>query len=309
MCQMSSTGHVGKSLFVTVPDGLKLHVREYGTRMGPGLPVVCLAGLVRTVATFEDLAPALANVPPCRRVIAIDSRGRGGSDYDENPANYCLPVELGDVVTVLNTLAVGPAVFVGSSRGGLLTMLLGAMLPAAIAGVVLHDIGPVIETGGLARIRGYVGRLPQPRDFQQGADILCRMNKVRFPKLTKEQWLGIARRAWRMTNGKLEPTYDVRLANAFDKVDIERTLPPLWNEFDALANVPMLVIHAANSDILSSATVTAMRERRAEIEIIEVPDQGHVPLFDDDNLLGKIARFVENCDFASRAQLETNLAT
>src|SRR5262249_15871004 len=158
-----------RSVFVTAQDGLRLHVRDYGSRIAPALPVVCLPGLTRTVADFATLAPALANGPQARRVIAIDSRGRGPYDYDRNPANYNLAVELGDVVTGLTALGVGTAVFVGSSRGGLLTMLLGVAHPTAIGGAVLHDIGPVIEAKGLARIKSYVGKLPQPRSFTEGA--------------------------------------------------------------------------------------------------------------------------------------------
>ena len=294
------------SRFVTMPDGLRLHVREYGTRRAPGLPVVCLAGLVRTVATFEHLAPVLASGPPSRRVIAIDSRGRGQSDYDSNPENYCIPVELADLVSVLHARAVGPAVFVGSSRGGLLTMLFGAMHPNAIAGIVLYDIGPVIEPKGLARIKEYVGKLPQPRNIEEAADMLRRMNKARFPKLTEEQWLGIARRAWRTAKGGLSPTYDVRLARAFDGLDLERPLPTLWKEFDLLADVPMLVVHGANSDILSAATVKAMRERRAKMGIIEIADQGHVPLLEGDDLLRQIACFVTTCKSRAAQRREIN---
>jgi pimeloyl-ACP methyl ester carboxylesterase len=113
------------SLFVTAQDGLRLHVQEYGSRTAPGVPVVCLPGLTRTGSDFAALAPALANdMALPRRVIAIDSRGRGQSDYDSNPENYNLAVELADVATVLTALGVRPAVFVGSSRGGLLTMLM-----------------------------------------------------------------------------------------------------------------------------------------------------------------------------------------
>src|SRR5580658_1285559 len=201
-----------RSVFVTAQDGLRLHVREYGLRTAPTLPVVCLPGLSRTVADFDGLAPALANGPPTRRVIAIDSRGRGQSDYDSNADNYSLAVELGDVVTVLTALEIGPAVFVGSSRGGILTMLLGVAHPAAIAGAVLHDIGPVIEPKGLARIKSYVGKLPQPRNFAEGSEILRRLMSAQFPNLSPEQWLALAQNTWKTADGVLVPTYDVRIA-------------------------------------------------------------------------------------------------
>ncbi len=290
-----------KSLFVTAQDGLRLHVREYGARTAPGSPVVCLPGLARTVADFDALAPALAAGPPQRRVIAIDSRGRGHSEHDSDHANYNCTVELGDIVNVLTALGVGPAVFVGSSRGGILTMLLGAYHPTAIAGVVLHDVGPVTEPKGVARIKGYVGKLPHPRSFEEGADILRRLMSAQFPKLTAEQWLGVAERTWHLKNGALKPAYDVGIARALVGIDIERPLPCLWNEFDTLAEVPMLVIRGANSDILSAATVEAMRARRKQMDVIEVADEGHAPLLEGDDLLRRIVRFVEECEVASRA--------
>lgn len=283
-----------RSVFVTAQDGLRLHVREYGMRTAAGLSVVCLPGLARTAADFDVLAPALASGG--RRVLAIDSRGRGQSEYDSNPENYNLAVELGDVVTVLTALGVGKAVFLGSSRGGMLTMLLGVAHPTAIAGVVLHDIGPVIEPKGVARIKSYVGKLPQPRNFAEGSEILRRLMSAQFPKLTAEQWLAAAHRTWKMDDGELVPSYDIRLARTLAEVDIERPLPPLWNEFDALARVPLLVIRGANSDILSPATVTAMQARHTDMQVIEVPDQGHVPLLEDGDLLLRLAQFVAGCE-------------
>lgn len=283
-------------LFVSAQDGLRLHVRDDGPRNGPALPVVCLPGLARTVADFDALAPALANGHPPRRVVAIDSRGRGQSDYDPNPANYNLTVELGDVVSVLTALEIGPAVFVGSSRGGLLTMLLAVAHPTAIAGAILHDIGPAIEPKGLARIKSYVGKLPQPRDFDEGAVILRRLFSGQFPKVTDGQWRAAAERTWKAERGKLVPTYDVRLAHTLAEVDIERPLPTMWNEFDALKRVPVLVIRGGNSDILSAATVAAMHDRHPGLASIEVADQGHVPLLDDADLIARIAGFIGRCD-------------
>jgi pimeloyl-ACP methyl ester carboxylesterase len=306
---VSSALDRGTSVFVTGPDGLKLHVREYGARTAPGLPVVCLPGLTRTVADFEALAAELSNGPVHRRVVAIDSRGRGQSEYDHNPENYNFTTELADIVSVLIARAVGAAVFVGSSRGGILAMLLGTAHPTAIAGIVLHDIGPVIEPKGLARMKSYVGKLPRPRNIEEAADILRRLMNVQFPKLTTDQWLADARRTWRMTNNGLQQTHDPRLARTLAGFDISRPLPPLWNEFDALARVPMLVIHGANSDVLSAATMTAMRARRGKMESIEVADQGHVPWLEGDDLLRQIASFVDACEVPSHVAPAINAAT
>jgi pimeloyl-ACP methyl ester carboxylesterase len=303
------SGEDPRDIFVTAQDGLRLHVREYGARTAAALPVVCLPGLTRTVRDFDALAPVLANGSPPRRVIAIDSRGRGDSDYDKNPENYNVVIELGDVVTILTALGIGPAIFVGSSRGGLLTMLLAVAHPTAIAGAVLHDIGPVIEPKGLARIKSYVGRLPQPRSFAEGGEILRRLFSAQFPKLTEQGWLASAERTWKESNGALVPTYDVRLAQTLTEVDIERPLPAMWAEFGALARVPVLVIRGGNSDILSAETVTAMKERDPALEVIEVPDEGHVPALAGKDLLGRIAAFVAKCDAAAlRAKADVNNA-
>jgi pimeloyl-ACP methyl ester carboxylesterase len=289
----------GRSIFAETPDGLRLHVREYGSSAASGVSVVCLPGLARTTADFDALAPALAYGPTTRRVIAVDSRGRGRSEYDINPQNYNLVVELADVVAVLRTLQIGPAIFVGSSRGGILTMLLAAANPKAIAGAVLHDIGPAIEPAGLARIKSYVGKLPQPASLAEGGEILRRLFAVQFPKLTPEQWLSAARRTWKIEHSALVPTYDVQLARILDEFDSEQPPPPLWSEFDALSHVPILIIRGANSDILSAATVQAMRARHPGLECIEVPDQGHVPLLEGADLLQRIGAFVERCDRAT----------
>ena len=296
---MAADLDTGRSVFISAPDGLRLHVREYGARAATGTAVVCLPGLTRTVADFEALAPALA-ANGARRVVALDSRGRGRSEYDRKAENYNLLVELGDLVAVLIALAVGPAVFIGSSRGGLLTMHLAVAHPTAIAGAVLHDIGPVIEPEGLARLRSYVGKMPQPRSFAEGAEILRQLFHGQFPNLTPEQWLASAQRTWRMHEGKLVPTYDERLSRTLTAIDIEQPLPPLWNEFEALKRVPLLVIHGARSDILSAPTVAAMAERHPGMQTIEVADQGHVPLLEDDGIVQRVVEFIAVCDRPGR---------
>ncbi len=284
-------------VYVTAQDGLRLHVREYGERTAPGLPVVCLPGLARTTADFDALAAALAAARDRpRRVLALDSRGRGLSDYDRNPANYAIPVELDDLLAVLTARAVAQAVFVGTSRGGLLTMALAAVRPAAIAGAVLNDIGPVIEPQGLMRIKSYVGKLPQPRSFEEGADILRRLFNGQFPKLTEAEWLASAQRTWRQQQGRLVLTYDPRLARALAEVDPANPLPPLWPQFDALGRVPVMVIRGALSDILSPATVAAMQARRSDLTVLEIPDQGHAPLLAEPETIGRIAAFVAKCE-------------
>lgn len=287
------------STFVSAPDGLRLHVRSYGPRSATSLPVVCLPGLARTAEDFDVLARALASEAAApRRVLALDYRGRGLSEYDSDPSHYDFHVELADLMAVLIALDAVPAIFIGTSRGGILTMLLASARPTAIAGAILNDIGPVIEPKGLMRIKGYIGKLPQPRTFEEAAEILRRLFDAQFTKLTHADWLAAARRTFKEDNGRLVPTYDVKLAKTLEGVDFDRPLPPLWNQFDALAHVPVMVIRGTNSDLLMPATVEAMQARHPGLEAVEVPDQGHAPLLREDDVIARIAAFVRLCENA-----------
>jgi pimeloyl-ACP methyl ester carboxylesterase len=286
--------HAAISRFVTAADGLKLHVRDYPARDASALPVVCLPGLARTTEDFDTLAAAIA--AGGRRVIALDYRGRGRSDYDPDPGKYSLPVELGDVITVLAALACEPAVFVGTSRGGILTMLMAAVRPAAVAGAVLNDIGPVLETEGLVRIKGYVGKLPTPASYDEAARILARLFGPQFPKLSHDDWLNSARRTYKDKDGVLVVDYDVALARALEDFDPTKPLPDLWPQFEALKAVPVMAIRGANSDLLSAATVDEMERRHPGLETLVVPDQGHAPLLAEADVIARIAAFVARCD-------------
>ena len=284
---------------MTAPDGLALHVRSYGSRLASALPVVCLPGLARTAADFHPLAAALAADPARpRRVLALDYRGHGQSKYDRNPNNYTLHVALADLSAVLIALEIAPAIFIGTSYGGLLAMMLAVSRPTAIAGVILNDIGPVIEPAGLLRIKLRI-KLAIPRNFEEGAEILRWLLHAQFPKLAPRDWIAFAQRTWRERGGRLVPDYDPKLARTLQGGTLGRP-PTLWNQFDALARVPLMVIRGANSDLLASTTLNAMLARRRELEVAVVPDQGHAPLLVEPKLIGRIATFVGSCDVSAR---------
>ena len=229
-------------------------------------------------------------------MLAIDYRGRGLSDYDRDPRNYSLGTELADLRAVLTALDVAPAVFVGTSRGGILTMLLASAQPTAIVGAVLNDIGPVIEPTGLARIKSYVGRLPEPKSFEEGAEIFRRLFGQHFTRLTDEEWLGYSRRSFKVEQHRLVPTYDVHLAKSMEGINFDQPLPPMWPQFDGLGRVPLMVLRGQNSDLLSETTVAAMRMRRPAMEAITVPDQGHAPILSGADLIGRLGAFVASCE-------------
>jgi pimeloyl-ACP methyl ester carboxylesterase len=233
-------------------------------------------------------------------VLAVDYRGRGLSAYDPDPENYTTAVELADLVAALTALEIGRAVFIGTSRGGILTMLLAAARPAFIAGAVLNDIGPVIEAKGLLRIKGYVGKLPQPRNWSEAAEILRRIFASQFPNHVDADWQQAARLTWREQDGQWILTYDPKLAVTLDAIDIDAPLPSLWPQFDSLARVPLLVIRGGLSDLLSGESLAAMRTRRPGMEVVEVTDEGHPPSLAKQEMIERIAGFLRSCDRAAR---------
>lgn len=281
-----------QEFFTTSQDGLKLFSRRLGPESGKRPPVLCLPGIARTTADFDDLAEHLT-AGGDRAVWAFDYRGRGRSDYDPTWTNYDLRVELSDILDQMTALGISEAIFVGTSRGGLLTMLVGMMRPAALRGAVLNDIGPIIEGKGLARIKSYVGKLPKPRTFAEGAQILKSVSNTQFPALDEAGWEKMARRTWQDKDGGLVPVYDTALLKTLELVDLEAPLPELWPQFGALSHVPVLVVRGAHSDILSHETAVEMTKRHPDCALWEVPYQGHAPLLGDTPTLERIAQFVE----------------
>ncbi|MGO4571579.1 alpha/beta fold hydrolase [Microvirga sp. 2TAF3] len=295
-----------RDLFVSAADGLRLFARDYGPDIGDALPVVCLPGLARTSEDFHELAESLsrdADLP--RRVIALDYRGRGRSEWDKDWRNYDVRIEANDVQQVLTAAGIHKAVFVGTSRGGLITMALSAIHPSLLAGAVLNDVGPVIEGKGLIRIRSYIGKLPAPRNMSEAAHLLKRMSDAQFPRYTEEQWLKLARGTWREDarredGGGLVLNYDPQLMKTLEAVDLEMPLPVLWPLFEGLKPFPVLAIRGANSDLLTHKTLQAMQDAHPRLKTVTVPDQGHAPAIDGD-LIVAIEQFVVEAESALEA--------
>jgi pimeloyl-ACP methyl ester carboxylesterase len=303
-----------KSRFVSAADGLTLHVRDYGSAVDDGLPVVCLPGLTRTSADFGLLAGALTAglFGSRRRVLALDYRGRGESGYDRDWRNYSLEIENGDILSVLTAMDIGRAIFVGTSRGGIHAMLLSASRPAAIHAVVLNDIGPVLEPLGVARIRGYAGKTPAPHSLPDAIDLLKHLMSEHFRSLSEEDWALYAKMTFCDSSGRLAPRYDPKLVIPFDRLDLEQPLPDLWPQYDGLRETPMLIVRAENSDLLSPETLAAMAARRRECEIHIVRGQGHPALLIDRTSIARICDFIDRTDppapdFAANAERDSEL--
>ena len=287
-----------RDVFCQSADGLKLHAKVIGPNDSTALPVLCLPGLTRTTDDFDDIARAIATSPSTpRKVVAIDYRGRGLSDYDPDPAKYAVPVELGDVLAIAASLGISRAILLGTSRGGLISMAMAAAQPKLLAGVILNDIGPALEIDGLMKIKGYIANPPPRKTWDEAAHGLKELFGTVFPSLTDDEWTAWARRAFReKAGGGLERTYDLKISHTLDGLDPSNPLPQVWELFDAMAGVPLMLIHGALSDLLSVQGVKDMVTRRPDIDLVTVADQGHAPLLADKPTMDRIVAFCERCD-------------
>ena len=277
-------------------DGLRLYARRYPAARDAGMrPVLCLAGLTRNSRDFHDVAMALSRHPKSPRdVYAIDMRGRGLSEHDSDWKNYAIPVELQDVIDFMTMTGLHDAGIIGTSRGGLITHMLAAAQPTRIGAVVLNDIGPVIETEGLIRIAGYVGRTPVPKNWADAGRIVLELSKRDFPGMTGAGAEAFAHQLFNERNGKPAAGYDAKLSKCLSVLD--GPMPQLWPQFDGLKRVPVLVIRGANSDLLTRNTVEDMHQRHPNLVSFEVPGEGHAPLLRDAPTIAAITAFFAETD-------------
>lgn len=268
--------------YFTASDGARLACRVQGE--GPAL--LCLPGLTRTMADFDYLAPHLPDV----RMICLDSRGRGGSDWT-GADTYTVPQEAKDALELLDHLGIGAAPLLGTSRGGLIGMLIAAMAPGRLTGLCLNDIGPVIERRGLEPICAYVGRNPRMKTHEEAAAALPHVMEG-FANVPPSRWREEAEKHYVEAPEGLEITYDPALREAF-LAAFGAELADMWPCFDALAGKPVALIRGANSDLLSPATAAEMRRRRPDMVYAEVPDRAHIPFLDEPESLAAIRAFLE----------------
>ncbi len=276
-----------RSRHYSAGDGLRLFYREYGDPVSSATPLVCLPGLTRNAADFHDLAVRYA---PGRRVIALDYRGRGRSAYDPDPRNYRTEVYVSDALHLLAAANVPRAVVVGTSLGGLLAMFLAAHRPGALAGVVLNDIGPEIESAGLEWIKRCLTRDMRPGTWDEAAALAREVALDAAPDFADDRWMTVARRSFREDEaGVILPDFDPALVDVFAKEDPP---PDLWPLYGGLGRVPTLAIRGALSDILSSGTFERMAEAKPDLVRIEVPNRGHVPWLDEPECVAALDGFV-----------------
>jgi pimeloyl-ACP methyl ester carboxylesterase len=278
------------SRFVAASDGLRLFYFDYPCPEASRLPLVCLPGLARTADDFSLIAQAAQRSG--RRVLAVDYRGRGRSQWDKDWRRYDPDVEEDDIFTVLGDAGVSEAVFFGTSRGGLHTMRIAKARPGVIRAAVLNDIGPVIEKSGLLRIKTYVGKMPPLQKMSDAAALMRFAMSANFPAVTPEQFEIFARQTFEEKDGKVQLRYDPELNHTLDDITPEAAVADFWEPFAALSAVPILALRGETSDILSVEVFNEMAQRAPRLEQYTVPGQGHAPLLLDQQTIDRAMVFL-----------------
>lgn len=272
-------------------DGLNLYYRDYGDADTPGVPVLCLHGLTRSSRDFDDLATRLST---SRRVIVPDFRGRGRSDYDPNIDNYNAAVYAKDALALLDHLGIEKVATIGTSLGGIVTMVIALIKPEVIAGSVLNDIGPVVDTKGLDHIGGHVGLLPAPQNWDDAVKNAKVAAGKAYPDFTDEDWLWFARMLHQEDDdGGPLPNYDPAIGDVMRKTG---SGGELWHAYQALGDRPVLTIRGEISDILSPETLDRMSREIPNARMAIIPRTGHAPLLDEPECLIAIDDLLEAVD-------------
>jgi pimeloyl-ACP methyl ester carboxylesterase len=278
----------------TSEDGLRLFARDYiclDQSSASDLTVVCLPGLTRNSADFHSLAVHLRQH---HQVFALDLRGRGRSDWDSNPANYNPGVYLRDLQNFVQAKTLRKVVLVGTSLGGLISMLTASTQPSWLQGIIINDFGPELDQAGLDRIKSYVGKSAPVENWEQAVEQNRSVNGTALPDLDESQWLQFTRNLYREDDhGRPVLNYDPAIAVPFETAPATFDAAPLWAAYDALPAIPVLLLRGELSDLLSTVCAEEMCRRRPSLLCTEVPNRGHAPLLDEPASLGAIDAFLE----------------
>ncbi len=282
---------VYKDVYYTSPDGLTLYARDYPGPSDAALTVLCMHGLTRNSRDFIGLAEHLSKR---YRVLVPDQRGRGLSDYDPNPMAYHPGTYVVDMAALLMQCGVMRPALIGTSMGGLMAMIMTATNPLAVAGVVINDIGPVIDNRGIERIKSYVGKLPEPTTWAEAEQQTRLLNSDIFPDFTDTDWHEFTHALYREKTEAGKPVLDYDPAIAVGLAAGSAVPVDLWPLFEALKAVPTLAIRGALSDLLSVEIFEEMQQRHPLLQAVTVPARGHAPLLTEPTAIAAIDVFLTN---------------
>ena len=274
-------------------DGVRLHARDYAPRDAAKAagrpPILCLPGLTRNARDYDAVAARLSAE---WRVLAVDFRGRGESGYAKDPMSYVPLVYVQDVEALLGEIGCDRYIAIGTSLGGIVTMLLAGAAHEQLAGAVLNDVGPEIDPAGLERIRGYVGRSNTWPTWMHAARAVADANRDVYPDHAIGDWLAMAKRLYRLNNaGRIVLDYDMKIAEPF-RVPGNEAGPDMWRALDQLRDRPVAIVRGENSDILPAAVAQRMADALPGADLVTVPRCGHAPTLEEDVAVAAIDRLL-----------------
>jgi pimeloyl-ACP methyl ester carboxylesterase len=280
----------GTDIQWTSADGLSLYAKSYGPE-DARLTVLCLHGLTRN---HQDFEPMIAALPAHYRFIAVDVRGRGKSAHDPQPDNYDPQIYAKDMGGLLDKLGLSRVALIGTSMGGLISILMMRTMKERVAGIVLNDVGPVVERDGIARIASYAGKVRPVTGWESAADAVKTIQGAAFPDMPEERWMDFARRTYKeLPGGEVVLDYDPNIARSLGKVKPGAlTNFFLWRVFGATKKAPLLVVRGEMSDILSARTAELMVKRHPDARLATVPRVGHAPILDEPQAVSAITDFL-----------------
>ncbi|MBQ61998.1 MAG: alpha/beta hydrolase [Gammaproteobacteria bacterium] len=278
-----------KDIWYESDDGLKLYARDYRNENAE-LTLLCLHGLTRNSGDFDDLALALQSQ---YRVISVDQRGRGNSEWDKEVTNYQPARYTQDMYTLIDKLSLENIVLVGTSLGGLMSMMMVALRPDIFRGVVINDIGPVVSQAGLDRIKGYVGKSKPVESWEDAVEQVAAVSGIAFPNYKGKDWERIVHRMYEEdANGQLVLRYDPAIAEPMANNQDNAVQADLWSLFDLMKNLPLLTFRGELTDILSLDCANEMRRRHPDMKLVEVANVGHAPMLDEPEVMPVLTAFL-----------------
>lgn len=273
-------------------DGLRLYARIYPCRVIDAQSagtVLCMHGLTRNSADFASLAQHLSQR---YRVICIDNRGRGRSDYDPKPENYTPLTYVQDMFALLDQLNISQVTLVGTSLGGLMAFLMAGMQPQRVRAMVVNDIGPQVEPQGLARLQGYVGKLAPVANWTEAVAQARQINELAFPDFSDQEWLDFTHGIYTLDSGVPVLAYDPAIAVPIADQVSAAVPPDLWPLFESIKGIPQLLVRGASSDILATECVDKMRGIKPDLQFVQIANRGHAPTLNEVAARKAIDRFL-----------------
>lgn len=270
-------------------DNLKLYARDYNVSPSK-FTLLCMHGLTRNSADFEGLSQALS---PNYRLVVVDQRGRGKSQWDIDPRNYVPAIYVHDMFQLIDELRLKNVILVGTSLGGIMAMMMNAMRPSQFNGVILNDVGPVFDSTGLNRIKSYTGKQTPVKSWEEAIDNTRAINEVAFPNQSTDFWHRFARRIYADSpEGNPVLLYDPDIAIPFSESGAQDSNMDLWPIFKLLNDIPVLAIRGELSDLLSEVTLKEMKRRKADLKATEIKGVGHAPLLSEPDAIESIKSFL-----------------